>query len=97
MKHLVYILVAVLVASFLIGCAAHEYTMGKGPEKGLTKSKQQWYILWGLVPLNNVNVTDMIGDAQNYEVRTAQEPLDVIINIATSYVSVTSRTVTVKK
>lgn len=81
----------------LVGCAAHIHKVGKGPQ-GYTKiQERQWYVLWGLVPINNVDSAQLAGDAADYEVKTEQAALDVIINIFTSYVSVVSRTVTVTK
>lgn len=90
-------LMLLLVAILTVGCAVHQYDMGKGPSKGEVETARQWYILWGLIPLNNVDAQTMIGSSTDYSVRTAQEPLDVIMNIVTTYVTVTSRTVTVEK
>ncbi len=85
------------LVSVIISCSAHQYNMGMGPQTGVTETQRQWYIIWGLIPLNNVDVNGMVGEVENYQVRTASEPIDIIINIFTGYVTVTSRTVTVKK
>lgn len=90
-------LLVLLIALVFVGCAAHTYQMGSGPQGNEVVQARQWYALWGLVQIGDADITGMIGDAQNYEVRTAQEPVDVVINIFTSYITVTSRTVTVKK
>ena len=97
MKALKVLVLTLLLVSVLAGCTAHVYTMGDGPQKGMVDQQRQWYILCGLVPLNNVDVGEMIGDDVNYEVRTASEPLDIVIGWCTSCVTVTCRTVTVKK
>ncbi|MBN1155502.1 hypothetical protein JXB12_11340 [candidate division KSB1 bacterium] len=82
---------------FIIGCAAHVHTIGKGPQMFQKETARQWYILWGLVPLNEVNTNTLAEGAENYEIRTEACGLDILMNIFTSYVTVTSRTVTITK
>ena len=60
-------------------------------------SARQWYILWGLVPLNDVDTTELAGGSVNYEIDTEQGFLDIVINIFTGIVTVNSRTVTVTR
>ena len=89
-----FILLSIL---FLVGCSTHIHTIGKGPQEFETMEARQWYVLWGLVPINEVNTEVMAGDAVDYEIKTEQNALDILINIFTSAVSVYSRTVTVTK
>lgn len=88
-------LFTILVVMFVGGCAAHQHTVGAGPSTGQTDEARQWYILWGLVPLNDVDSQSLAGGAADYEIRTEQSFLDVVMNIFTSLVTVYSRTVTV--
>lgn len=81
----------------LVGCAAHIHKIGNGPQGSNMMQQRQWYVLWGLVPINTVDTHQMVGGAEDYEIKTEQAALDVIINIFTVYVSVVSRTVTVTK
>ena len=96
-KKIISILLIGVFATLLIGCSVHIHTIGKGPQKGEYAEARQWYILFGLVPLNTVNTAEMAGDATDYEIRTENSALDIIMNIFTSYISVTSRTVTVTR
>ena len=96
MKILKLVVVLMLVVT-MFGCSANQYSMGNGPQGKGVQMERQWYVLYGLVPINTVDVPMMIGDAQDYKVRTAQEPLDIVINLVTSWVTVSSRTVTVSK
>ena len=82
---------------FVIGCSAHVHTVGNGAQGYNTTEARQWYALWGLVPINNVDTNAMAGGAANYEITTSYTPLDFIINIFTTYVTVSSRTVSVRK
>jgi PBP1b-binding outer membrane lipoprotein LpoB len=92
-------LIALLVLSVLlaVGCSTNIHTVGDGPQKNEVIEARQWYILFGLVPLNEVNTQTMVGNAEDYEIKTEQSFLDGVINAFTGAVTVTSRTVTVKK
>lgn len=81
----------------LVGCTAHIHKVGMGPQGNTVLQQRQWYVLWGLVPINNVDTNQMAGGASNYQIKTETSDLDVIINIFTTYVTVVSRTVTVTK
>ena len=79
------------------GCATHIHVVGSGGEGREILEERQWYILWGLVPINDVDTAEMVEGASDYTIETEQSALDVIINIFTSIVTVYSRTVTVTK
>jgi len=89
-------IVLIVLLSF-IACSTHVHTVGRGPQTGQEMQARQWYILWGLVPINDVNTHQMAAGATDYEIKTEQSFLDVVINFFTSAVTVYSRTVTVKK
>lgn len=81
----------------LVGCAAHIHKVGDGPQGDEMIQKRQWYVLWGLVPINDVDTAEMAKGVEDYKIRTEQSVLDVIINCFTGVVTVYSRTVTVTK
>ena len=82
---------------FLIGCEAHLHKVGQGAQGNAMMQQRQWYVLWGLVPINDVDTNGMAGGASDYDIKTERKAVDFIINIFTGIVSVYSRTVTVKK
>lgn len=87
------LLFGMLVSS---GCMAHRHVVGNGGS-GQTEEARQWYVLWGLVPINNVDSQQMAGGSSNYTIETEITPLDFVINIFTSFVTVYSRTVSVTR
>jgi len=89
--------VALVLMLILGGCATHIHQVGNGAQGNNVVEARQWYILFGLAPLNTVDTNQMAGDATDYEIKTEITVLDFIFNIFTSYVTVNSRTVTVKK
>ena len=96
MKKIV-VMIMIVSSLFLIGCSTHVHTVGTGPQTGQVESARQWYILFGLIPLNSVDTGSMAGGAANYEIKTSTGALDIIIGMPASYITVSSRTVTVTK
>jgi hypothetical protein len=90
-------LVLVVCFLFLIGCAAHVHKVGNGPQGNQVVTKRQWYIAWGLAPLNEVDTNAMAGNSTDYQIKTEITAVDVIINAITGWLSLYSRTVTVTK
>ncbi|MFQ5570801.1 MAG: Bor/Iss family lipoprotein [Rhodothermales bacterium] len=82
---------------FSSGCMLHTHVVGSGASQGDIQEARQWYILWGLVPINEVDTADMTTGSSNYVIETQVTPLDFVINIFTGIVTVYSRSVTVTK
>ena len=95
------VILMMLVGSLLIvGCATHVHTVGAGSQTGLTETARQYYLLYGLLPLNTVDTGEMSGGAADYEIQTQYGPVDMGISIASySLVAgiISSRTVKVVK
>ena len=97
MKLGIRIVAALLVVALLAGCSAHTHKVGAGARGFDETVDRQWYILWGLVPLNDIDSATMAGEATDYTVDTEVSAIDFFINIVTSIVTVNARTVTVTK
>ncbi len=93
----VLVVLLVVFSMVMISCSTHVHTVGNGPQTGQTETARQWFILFGLVPLNSVDTGAMAGGAADYQIQTQTSGLDIIIGIPASYVTVSSRTVTVTK
>ena len=96
-KTLAVILLLVIGMSLFAGCFTMKHVVGSGSQSGVTETERQWYILWGLVPLNTVDSKTMAGGTGNYTVKTEHTALDFLINIFTGIVTIHSMTVEVKK
>tara|TARA_Y100001970_G_C14202857_1_gene842184 strand:- start:1501 stop:1794 length:294 start_codon:yes stop_codon:yes gene_type:complete len=97
MKKKIIVLTLLMVFT---ACATHTHVVGDGPSTGLTETKRQYYLLFGLVPLNQVDTKAMVGDATDFKIETGQQAIDVVIGMAAGLIiptTVTSRTVTVTK
>jgi hypothetical protein len=71
--------------------------VGNGGGSGEVVTKKQWYVLFGLAPLNSVNSKEMAGGAENYTVTTKFSFLDQVIGVITGIVTIRPMTVEVKK
>lgn len=89
----------ILVVSFLVisGCYSVTHVVGDGAKGSTTTSERQWYVLFGLVPINEVDSKEMANGATNYEITTEFTFVDLVIGFFTSLVSIQPQTVTVKK
>ena len=93
-------MIMIVSSLFLIGCSTHFHTVGTGPQTGVSNTARQFYLLYGLIPLNSVDTGAMAGGAANYEIQTQVGPMDVVINVASAVAIagiVSSRSVTVTK
>jgi hypothetical protein len=96
-KRIAASLVLAVMLVVVSGCSAHMHKIGKGAAGSQVTEQRQWYILWGLVPLNTVDTSTMAAGAFDYDIKTEASALDVVMNIFTGAVTVYSRTVTVTK
>ena len=95
-----------------ISCATHFHTVGIGPQTGVTQISRQYYLIFGLVPINSVDTKELAGidlngnPIENYEIKTQYTVIDWAIQmglfIITSPIGgfgglLSSRTVTVTK
>lgn len=85
------ILSVAILAAILSSCNATMHTVGTGGS-GDCKSpssydvkKKQWYLFYGLLPLNQVDSKDLAGGAQNYTIRTTTSFGDYLISIPGTY------------
>ncbi len=97
MKKLIAVLLIFLFSFSMAGCYTNNHIIGEGAQSNQTVEARQWYILWGLVPLNEVNSAELAGGAENYEITTEHTFVDVVISIFTGIVTVGPRTVKVTK
>lgn len=90
--------IVVLVSMLaMTSCMGHMHTVGNGAQGGNKVEKTQWYFLFGLVPLNEVNTKQMADGATNYTIKSEMSVINYLITIVTQFATITSRTVTVTK
>ncbi len=88
------ILIAFCVLT-LISCASHTHTIGEGPAFDRTEVQRQWYILYGLVPINDIDTQVMADGKSNYEITTEVGIVDWLYMAVLSPATITCRTVIV--
>ena len=104
------ITIILIISMLFVGCATHLHNVGYGPQTGIKVTSRQFYLFYGLVPLNSVDTNEMAGiDSNgnyitNYEIQTQTGPIDLVLAFglgALTYgigpVIIQSRTVTITK
>jgi len=78
-------------------CYVNTHRIGTGPTGLGEESARQYYILFGLLQLNDVNVQRMAGDLTGYEITTKRSFTDYLLFPVLGWFTITSRTVTVRR
>ena len=96
-KKLISMMLVLSMCVILAGCFTINHKVGNGAQGAAKVEQRQWYVLWGLVPITEVDSQAMAAGAKDYTITTSFTPLDIIIGIFTGIVTVQPRTVTVTK
>ena len=91
------VLCLALLGVTLSGCYTMRHTVGNGGDGAKFAESRQWFILWGLVPLNEHDGGEMAKGAKDYTIQTQMSPIDFLFNLLTGWVTIYSRTITVTK
>lgn len=98
MRKMIGLSLCLLMAGLpLAGCYTVNHTIGTGGDTPVA-SDRQWYVLWGLVPITQLDGGQMAkakGLTTNYTIQTQANFLDDILNLITGFVSVWGQTITV--
>jgi len=86
-----------LLVLFLTSCMSLTHVVGTGASSSVATEKKQWYALWGLVPINEVDSKAMAGGASNYTIKSKVKFVDYVISAFTSAVTINVQTVSVLK
>jgi hypothetical protein len=97
MRKIKSLLIALIFVASVSSCYQLEHVVGDGAQGSQTVSKKQWYALWGLVPINNVDSKQMAGDAEDYTITSKHKFVDLVISAVTSYVTIVVQSVDVEK
>ncbi len=97
MKKLFAILLLVVFSFYATGCYTMHHVVGEGAKGSQVEEARQWYVLWGLVPINEVDSKEMADGAENYKITTQHTFVDVVIGIFTGIITVMPKTVKVQK
>ena len=79
MKNKVITIMISMWLLLLTACSTHTHVVGNGPSTGITESKRQYYVLFGLVKLNSVDTNAMIGDATDFQIESKYGFVDYLI------------------
>lgn len=94
-----FLLLACLLALLFAptACQVHTHRVGGGATGLGQESERQFYLFFGLVRINDVNVQRYTADLTSYEIRSEFSWLDLLLAPLLLPFTVTTRTVTVSK
>ena len=90
-------LLLVAAAGVTPGCVSHQHRIGVGGTGSRAESARQFYVLFGLIRLNEVNVQRMSDDLTSYDIDSRYGWVDLALSPLLLPLTVTSRTVTVTR
>lgn len=97
MKKIKALFLVAVISIAMVSCYSTHHTVGKGATGNNVETEKQWYALWGLVPINNVDSKNMVGSSTDYEIETKHTFVDYVISAFTSLVTISVQTVEVTK
>ncbi len=97
MKKIIALILIGLMVFGLIGCYTTTHVVGKGAQGNTVVTARQWYALYGLIPINQVDSQKMAGGAKDYTIITQFTLIDYVIGAITGMITVQPMTITVTK
>ena len=87
----------VMASTFSSGCFTQRVRVGTGANGGEKMEHRQWFALWGLIPITEIDPEGSLNGATNYDVVSTFTPVDVIVGIVTGIVTVQPKTIIIEK
>ena len=97
MKKMVYLMALLICLLTVSSCYTLTHQVGSGAQGGATVEKRHWYVLYGLVPLIEVDSQAMAEGAADYTITSQHTFLDLVISAITGVVTIQTKTVKVTK
>jgi hypothetical protein len=71
--------IVILLTITLSSCYVMSFDVGKGAKLGVTQSKKNHYLIYGLIPLSTANVKEMSAGASDFSVTIEHSFLDGLL------------------
>ena len=97
LKKLISFCLIITMVFLIIGCFTINHVVGNGAQGSQVTEQRQWFVLWGLVPINEVDSKAMADGAADYTITDEITFVDGVISIVTGIISVSPRTIRVTK
>jgi hypothetical protein len=87
---------AVALSFAASGCISHQHVVGLGPTGTGSTSERQYYVLFGLLQVNEVDTQRFAPELTSYAIDTRFSFTDLLLTTLLLPLTVTTRTVTVR-
>lgn len=88
--------IAVALSVAASGCVSHQHVVGLGPTGIGSISERQYYVLFGLLQVNEVDTQRFAPELTSYTIDTRFSFTDLVLSTLMLPLTVTTRTVTVR-
>lgn len=89
---------AACLCALLPGCFTFRHTVGNGPgPKPIVTKETQWFALYGLVPLDQVDSQTLAGVTRDYRITTKFTFFDALLSSVTSFATFYRQTIIIEK
>jgi len=85
-----------LAAALASGCVSHRHVVGLGATGSSATTARQYYLFFGLVPLNTIDSQRMAPDLTSYSIETRFGVADLLLSPFLLPFTLTTRTVVVR-
>ncbi|MCU0862719.1 MAG: hypothetical protein MUC36_02910 [Planctomycetes bacterium] len=85
-----------LAVSTLAGCVSHQHTIGLGATGTGQQTARQFFFLFGLFQVNEIDTQRMAPDLTSYSIETRFGVVDMLLAPLLAPLTMTTRTVTVR-
>lgn len=99
-KFVIIAVLCVMTLPFIGGCFVNTHTIGGGPHSGVKEVHNQWYAVWGFIPIGDVKDGGALAGTTNCKITTKYEWWQIITNITIpgfAGLGATSRTIIIEK
>lgn len=97
LKKLISFCLIITMIIVIAGCFTINHVVGNGAQGSQVTEQRQWFVLWGLVPINDVDSKAMAAGATDYTITDEVTFVDGVISIVTGIISISPRTIRVTK
>ena len=96
MRRILPALLLALAVTLPSGCHTIRHDVGGGATQGVQVAQEkQWFALFGLISMNEVDGGQLAGDRTRYTIQTQRSFTDCMISVLTFLVTVFPKTVTI--
>ena len=82
-RNVIIFFMTIALATMMSSCYSHKFVIGDGPKTGVTVSKKNSFLLYGLIPMKVSDPQKMAGGAKDFQVTEVITFTDGLLSVIT--------------